>query len=282
MAGHLADKLPSDSRIYVFDVVEEEIEKLAEQFLEKVNKISAAKEVAEKADIIISMVPEGSHVRSVYLDQKAGVCRTNISNKLIIDCSALDTDTSLTVKDQITTLSPITSFYDAPVSGGVVGAIKGTIAFFPGCSPTDPNQPKIRDTLKYMGKDIIPRGGPSLGLAAKLSNNYLNGIIAIAVLKLSPWAWRPVSPLVLARVFATGTAQNKICDKFCPVPGVYEDSPSSKGYREGFKVQLMSKDFGLAVEMAERCRDLNSRVVFRYLGGDEGWMDKVKQEEQEM
>lgn len=49
MAGHLADKLASDSRIYVFDVAEEEMDKLTEQFLEKINKISAVKEVAKKA-----------------------------------------------------------------------------------------------------------------------------------------------------------------------------------------------------------------------------------------
>ncbi|KAF3403082.1 hypothetical protein DPV78_003888 [Talaromyces pinophilus] len=95
----------------------------------------------------------------------------------------------------------------------------------------------------------------------------------------------------MARVYAAGTAQNTICDRFCPVPGVAPEAHSTKGYKDGFKVQLMRKDFGLAVEMAkrvntklvwgeaglatypatsqdDRCRDLDSRVVYRYLGGD--------------
>lgn len=75
------------------------------------------------------MVPEGAHVRSVYLDPENGVCSTDISNKLVIDCSTIDTATSLTVKDYIAQNFPTASFYDSPVSGGVVGAVKGTIAF---------------------------------------------------------------------------------------------------------------------------------------------------------
>jgi 3-hydroxyisobutyrate dehydrogenase-like beta-hydroxyacid dehydrogenase len=76
---------------------------------------------------------------------------------------------------------------------------------------------------------------------------------------------------------------------------VYPEAPSSGGYKQGFKVQLMRKDFGLAVDMAKRvgsrnvlgevgletydgaskdsrCRDLDSRVVYRYLGGNEDWL----------
>jgi 3-hydroxyisobutyrate dehydrogenase-like beta-hydroxyacid dehydrogenase len=99
-------------------------------------------------------------------------------------------------------------------------------------------------------------------------------------------------------VYAAGTAQNTICDKFCPVPHVYPEAPSSDGWKQGFKVQLMRKDFGLAVDMAKRvgshnvlgevgletydrtakdprCRDLDSRVVYRYLGGQEDWQSKL-------
>lgn len=245
------------------------------------------------------MVPEGSHVKSVYLDPQNGICQTDISGKLLIDCSTIDTATSHLVKDHIAEHFPTASFYDAPVSGGVVGAIKGTIAFFLGASDTDPNLPHITSLLQMMGKQIIPCGGPTFGLAAKLSNNYLSGIIAIASSEAMDMGMRSgLDPRVLAKVYAAGTAQNTICDRFCPVPGVYPEAPSSGGYKEGFKVQLMRKDFALAVEMAKRvgsknvlgdvgletytgamndprCRDLDSRVVYRYLGGDEDWQAKI-------
>jgi 3-hydroxyisobutyrate dehydrogenase len=244
------------------------------------------------------MVPEGAHVRSVYLDNQSGVCTADISGKVLIDCSTIDTATSLEVKDYITKHFPTASFYDAPVSGGVVGAVKGTIAFFLGCSDEDPNLQRLTELLQLMGSKVIPCGGPSLGLAAKLSNNYLSGIIAIAASEAMDMGMRSgLDPRVLSKVYAAGTAQNTICDRFNPVPGVYAEAPSSKGYKEGFKVQLMRKDFSLAVEMAKRvgsknvlgevgletytaasndphCRDLDSRVVYRYLGGNEDWEAK--------
>jgi 3-hydroxyisobutyrate dehydrogenase-like beta-hydroxyacid dehydrogenase len=244
------------------------------------------------------MVPEGSHVRAVYLNQD-GVCSTDISNKLLIDCSTIDAATSLEVKDHIEKNFPSASFYDSPVSGGVVGAIKGTIAFFLGCAESDPNVGRLTHLASMMGKRIIPCGGPSLGLAAKLSNNYLSGVIAIACTEAFDMGMRSgLDPRTLAKVYAAGTAQNTICDRFCPVPNVYPDAPSTGGYKQGFKVQLMKKDFGLAVEMAKRvgsenvlgeaglaiydgaskdprCRDLDSRVVYRYLGGNEDWMDET-------
>lgn len=108
--------------------------------------------------------------------------------------------------------------------------------------------------------------------------------------------------MVLADIFSTSTAQSTINDKWNPVPGICPEAPSSKGYKGGFKVQLMKKDFGLAVNAARgvgakmvlgekglecyeeatkdpRCFDLDSRVVFRYIGGDEDWA--LKQERRE-
>ncbi|KAF8857442.1 hypothetical protein BDZ45DRAFT_652783 [Acephala macrosclerotiorum] len=298
MAGHLANKLSAQTKIYVYDVVEYIVDDICKEFPEKALKGSNAKDVAERSETIITMVPEGAHAKSVYLDPQNGICQTDISGKLLIDCSTIDTATSHLIKDHIAEHFPTASFYDAPVSGGVVGAIKGTIAFFLGAAGTDPNLPHMTSLLQMMGKQIIPCGGPTFGLAAKLSNNYLSGIIAIACSEAMDMGMRSgLDPRVLAKVYAAGTAQNTICDRFCPVPGVYPEAPSTGGYKEGFKVQLMRKDFNLAVEMAKRvgsknvlgevgletytgamndprCRDLDSRVVYRYLGGDEDWEAK--------
>lgn len=295
MAGHLANKLPEETHVYVFDVVQSLLDQICQQHPSKVTACSSAKEVAERSQIIFTMLPEGKHVKSVYLDGPNSICASDISNKLLVDCSTIDAATSLEVKDHIKEKYPTASFYDAPVSGGVVGAQKGTIAFFFGCQEDDENLPRLMRLLEMMGKQIIPCGGPSLGLAAKLSNNYLSGIIAIATSEAYDMGMRSgLDPRVLYKVFNAGTAQNCISDRFCPVPGVYPEAPSSRGYTNGFKVQLMKKDFGLAMELAkqagsknvlgaagldtyekasldDRCRDLDNRVVFRYLGGNEDW-----------
>jgi len=243
------------------------------------------------------MLPEGAHVKSVYLDPVTGITAalSPSSTKLLIDSSTIDTATSLHVKEELAKTSPGTDFYDAPVSGGVLGAVNVTIAFFLGCSSTDPNLSRLTTLLGTMGSKVIPCGGPSLGLAAKLSNNYLSGIITIACSEAMDMGMRAgIDAEVLASVFAAGTAQNTICDVFNPVPGVCPKAPPSNGYQGGFRVQLMRKDIGLAVDMARRvgarnvlgasglgiyaaasqasdCKDLDSRVVYRYLGGIEDW-----------
>ncbi|RYP26975.1 hypothetical protein DL767_007838 [Monosporascus sp. MG133] len=200
----------------------------------------------------------GAHVKSVYLDPETGILaslsRTStrpFPDKLLIDSSTIDTATNLHVKER---LSPFTtSFYDAPVSGGVIGAINATIAFFLGSSAADANLTRLTTLLQTMGGKVIPCGGPSLGLAAKLSNNYLSGIITIACSEAMDMGMRAgIDADVLASVFAAGTAQNTICDVFNPVPGVCPKAPSSNGYTGGFRVQLMKKDFGLAMDMARR------------------------------
>ena len=255
------------------------------------------------------MLPEGAHVRSVYLNPTTGIIAAVSSSpipQLLIDSSTIDTATNLHIKEQLQSVSPATDFYDAPVSGGVLGAVNATIAFFLGCSSSDPNIPRLTGLLQTMGGKVIACGGPSLGLAAKLSNNYLSGIVTIACAEAMDMGMRAgIDARVLASVFAAGTAQNAICDVFNPVPGVCPQAPSSNGYRGGFRVQLMRKDIGLAVDMARRvgarnalgacglgvyaaaseasdCRDLDSRVVFRYLGGIEDWEQPDRCEEREI
>jgi 3-hydroxyisobutyrate dehydrogenase len=243
------------------------------------------------------MVPEGSHVKSVFLTPETGVLATDLGSKLIIDCSTIDTATSLLVREELLKKYPQVSFYDAPVSGGVLGAVKGTLTFMVGCSSTDPHWALLKDLLSTSGTptSIFPCGGPSLGLTAKLCNNYCSGLIAIATSEAMNIGIRSgMDPRVLNAIFKTSTAQSAIADKFNPVPGLSPDAPPSHGYKAGFKVQLMKKDFGLAVETAQRvganlalgetglkvyeeasvdlrCKDLDSRVVYRFLGGREDW-----------
>jgi 3-hydroxyisobutyrate dehydrogenase len=136
-------------------------------------------------------------------------------------------------------------------------------------------------------------GGPNLGLAAKLSSNYLSGIITIACAEAMDMGMRAgIDARVTASVSATGTAHNTIWDVLQSGPGICPQAPSSNSYRGGFRVRLMRKNIGLAVDMARRmgarntlgasglrmyaatseasdCRDLDSRVMFRYLGATE-------------
>lgn len=241
------------------------------------------------------MLPEGRHVESVYISGQDNLFSTTLDNKLLIDCSTIDPVTSLWLKDKIKRHFPTAGFYDAPVSGGVIGAVKGTISFFVGCDEADLNCERIKSSLRCMGKQVVMCGGPSLGLTAKLCNNYLSGILTIACSETFNIGMRAgLDPRKLYSVLQAGSAQNTICDKFCPVPHVDPESPSSHGYNGGFRIALMLKDFTLASQIADRVgarrimgeqglkmydeanatpdfKDLDVRAMFRYIGGQEDW-----------
>lgn len=263
----------------------------------------AMADASHTQETVLSMVPEGSHVRSVYLTPGTGVLASDVSGKLLIDCSTIDTASSIAVRDEALERYPTAAFYDAPVSGGVLGAQKATLTIMVGCAADDPAFPRLEALLGTMGKSIIPCGGPALGLTAKLCNNYCSGLIAIATSEAMNIGMRAgIDPRVLASVFHNSTAQSAICDKWCPVPGLCPEAPPSNGYKGGFKIQLMRKDFALAVDTAKRvgatlalgeaglqtyteamsdpqCKDLDSRVVYRFLGGKEDWQKDIESEE---
>lgn len=241
------------------------------------------------------MLPEGHHVRAVYLDSQDSISKANLSNKILLDCSTIDTATNLSIRSALQISHPAAHFYDAPVSGGVLGAENGTLGIFLGRADTDPNFLPLHGLLSHVGKTVIPCGGPSLGLVAKVANNYLSGTIAIATSEAMNMGMRAgMDARTLARVIAAGSGQNHIADKFNPVPGISPEAPSSRGYEGGFRVELMRKDISLATRMAEdvgadmilgdatlgayvrasedeRCKGLDSRVIYRLIRGDEHW-----------
>lgn len=146
---------------------------------------------------------EGRHVHAVYLDEKIGVATVDLSRHTIIDCSTIDTTTNLEVRECLQSRSPGVRLYDAPVTGGVLGAEKSTLAFFLGCSESDPAFDGVTQLLSIIGRKVISCGGPSLGLVTKLTNNYLSGLIVIASSEAMNMGIRSgMDPIVLAQALA--------------------------------------------------------------------------------
>ncbi|KAK3070424.1 hypothetical protein LTR53_010491 [Teratosphaeriaceae sp. CCFEE 6253] len=302
MAGNLIKKTSEDTQLYVYDVVQESIDKLVRDGNGRVHACKSAKEVTDKSDLILSMVPEGSHVRAVYLTPDTGCLASDLGSKILIDCSTIDPGTSLNIRDACAGQHPQARFYDAPVSGGVMGAEKATLTFMLGCAEDDTNISLLRSLLGLIGGNLFPCGGASLGLTAKLCNNYCSSLITLATSEaMNIGMASGMDPRVLANIFHTSTAQSAICDDWSPVPGLNPEAPSSKGYEGGFRVELMTKDVGLAVQAAEqvgvklrlgetglgiyreacgdeRCKGRDSRVVYRLMGGKEDWKEGFPEE----
>ncbi|KAJ7084362.1 NAD binding domain of 6-phosphogluconate dehydrogenase-domain-containing protein [Mycena belliarum] len=281
----------SSSNLVIFDVESSLLQRFVREApTGRVEIASSARQVAEEADCIITIVPEGKHVKEVYLSDNTGLLATNTSGKLFIDCSTIDIRTSVEVGEAVASsgAESLARFYDCPVSGGTAGAAKGAITFMIGMAIEDPYLPFLRTILLTMGKSINPMGGKGLGLAAKLSNNYLSGVIALATSEAMNLGMKlGLDPKVLSDCLDKGTAANWVNSSVNPVPGVCPDAVTSKNYEGGFKVQLMEKDMKLAAEAARevgatlvlgesaieaycsaasdpRYRDKDSRVVYKW------------------
>ncbi|KAF7321256.1 3-hydroxyisobutyrate dehydrogenase [Mycena kentingensis (nom. inval.)] len=286
MAHQLLSKNPT-ATMTIYDVDPAVVEKFAAEAPERIRIASSAREVADSSDWTFTIVPEGTHVRQVYLTPETGILAADISNKTFIDCSTIDIETSLEIGKAVAAATGSAYFFDAPVSGGTAGAAKGTISFMVGISEDDPNLVLLQSVLSSMGTTICAMGGLGLGLITKLCNNLLSGCIAIATAEAMSIGMKfGVDPKKLSDAFEQGTGANWVNSRMNPVPGVCPQAATSHGYKGGFKVQLMEKDMKLATaaakqagvklvlgeealsaysETAKKYRDLDSRVVYQWL-----------------
>jgi 3-hydroxyisobutyrate/3-hydroxypropionate dehydrogenase len=156
------------------------------------------------------MVPEGRNVKEVFCNEETGVLTGPVNGKTFVDCSTIDPPTSIEVGKTVAEKSPTARFYDVPVSGGVSGAEHATLSFLAGTSEDDAYfKDSLRPLLEMMGKNIFCVGGPGQGLVAKLCNNYLSGICAIATSEAMNIGMRHgIDPKLLSNIFDKSTGGN--------------------------------------------------------------------------
>jgi 3-hydroxyisobutyrate dehydrogenase len=211
---------------------------------------TSAAEAAAGAEIIITMLPAGEHVREVWLHQGGliEVARTSGPTPLLIDCSTIDVASARTVETAARAAG--LDMLDAPVSGGTVGAAAGTLTFMVGGSEAA----FARGTaiLQAMGKNIFHAGAAGAGQAAKICNNMMLAINMIGVsegfllAKSLGLDWDK-----LHQITTTATAQSWALSSYCPAPGPVPAAPSNRDYAPGFMAALMLKDIKLSQAAAE-------------------------------
>jgi len=211
--------------------------------------LSAGKAV-EGADVVISMLPAGCHVESLYLGDEGrdGLLGMVSSTTLIVDSSTISTASALRVADAARKAG--LSMIDAPVSGGTGGAVAGTLTFMVGGAKADVE--RARPILECMGKNVFHAGEAGAGQAAKICNNMLLGILMIGTSEaLALGKACGLDQGVLSEIMRLSSGGNWALEKYNPVPGVMAHAPASKEYTGGFGTDLMLKDLGLAVEAAQ-------------------------------
>src|SRR5450432_42426 len=195
------------------------------------------------ADVVITMLPAGKHVISVWTD----VVTSMAKGALIIDCSTIDVESAkqahaLAAKQGVASV-------DAPVSGGTGGAKGATLTFM--CGGEDKAFAAAKPVLEKMGKKIVHCGGAGAGQAAKICNNMILGVSMIAVGEAFVLAEKlGLSHQALFDVASTSSGQCWALTSYCPVPGPVPAAPSNRDYKPGFASALMLKDLKLAQEAA--------------------------------
>lgn len=241
MGGNMAANLVKGGfHVTGFDIVPALRDEAAR---EGVGIAADAVEAAGNADVLITMLPAGKHVISVWTE----IIGTTRPDVLLIDSSTIDIDSSRHVHALAQKSGRLS--LDAPVSGGTVGAKAATLTFMVGGSKAAFD--KGEAVLQKMGKRIVHCGEAGAGQAAKICNNMILGISMLGVAEAFVLGEKlGLSHQALFDVASTSSGSCWALNVNCPVAGPVPASPANNGFRPGFMTELMLKDMRLSQEAA--------------------------------
>lgn len=228
--------------VHVFDLDPASVEAASTLGATSAESVS---EVVTGTDAMITMLPAGQHVRSVYQQ----LFELVDDNTLLLDCSTVDIETSHWCHNEARKLG--LRFVDAPVSGGISGAEQATLAFMIGGDADDVEQ--ARTYVEPMAGKIFAAGGPTTGTAAKIANNLMVHINLLANSEGSQLAARlGLDPQVFHDIVSASSGRSWAQQVWYPVPNILETSASDQNFDAVFRADLSYKDLGLALDAAEQ------------------------------
>lgn len=240
--GMAANLVKAGHRLNAFDLSADALARAQENGCAT---FTSVRDAVDGVDAVVSMLPNGSIVDSVFAADVLGHAPTGA---VLLDCSTIDVDTARKV-----TADAVAAGYDmvdAPVSGGIAAANGGTLTFMVG--GTDTAFARAEPILSAMGKAVIHAGGSGAGQAAKICNNMLLGASMIATCETFAMAEKLGLDLqTFYDISSKASGQNWSMTSYCPVPGVGPTSPADNEYQGGFATALMLKDLKLAMEAAQ-------------------------------
>jgi len=239
MAANLAKK---GHDVRAFDLSADALEKATAAGCLAAESAAAA---CDGAEAVVTMLPAGTHVESVYADSVFG---TAPPSAILMDCSTIDVATAKRVGEAARAKG--LTMVDAPVSGGIAAANAGTLTFMVGggAEAFDRAEPFLAD----MGKAVIHAGGSGAGQAAKICNNMLLGAEMIATCEAFALAEKlGLDPQKFYDIASVSSGQSWSMTSYCPVPGVGPETPADRDYQGGFATALMLKDLRLAMDAAK-------------------------------
>ena len=239
--GMAANLVKAGHGVRAFDLSPEALERARASGCET---FSTVREAVAGVDAVVSMLPNGAIVKTVYEQDVIGQAPAGC---LLLDCSTIDVATARAVGEAATAAGY--AMVDAPVSGGIAAANAGTLTFMVGGS--DEAFASAEPILAAMGKAVIHAGGLGAGQAAKICNNMLLGIHMLGTCEAFAMAQKlGLDPQKFYDIASVSSGQCWSMTSYCPVPGVGPASPADNDFQPGFAAALMLKDLKLAMEAA--------------------------------
>lgn len=203
----------------------------------KTQKLS---DIAQHSQIIITMLPSGHELMSIYQDAFSKQLQADV---LLIDCSTVGP----IISQQWHELPYAT--VDAPVSGGVIAAQNNQLTYMLGGQTEDVE--KAEKILKPISQKIIRTGGPGSAQMAKICNNLILANTMIAVSEAFLLAEKAgLDAKTLYDVVHASSGNCWVIEKYLPVPHIIDNVPANRDYIAGFSHQMMLKDLKLATQAA--------------------------------
>ena len=246
MGGPMAENLvKAGHALTVYDLNKEVVEKVVAAGAKSADSAVSA---LSNANIIISMLPNGAIVKSLFTGKNGLINHIN-DDVLVIDSSTIAADDARFVAQACKAKG--ISMIDAPVSGGTAAAQAGTLTFI--CGGEADDYAKAKPILEAMGKNIFHAGSSGAGQVAKICNNMLLAVHMIGTAEaLNMGTRQGLDAGVLSEIMKASSGNNWSLQVYNPYPDVMPNVPSSNDYNGGFMVNLMSKDLGLAQELASK------------------------------
>ncbi len=197
------------------------------------------KELTEKSEIIIIMVPDTPDVERVLMDE-AGVAAGMAKGKIVVDMSTISPAQTKLYAECIRGLGG--DYLDAPVSGGEVGAINATLTIMVGGS--DSAFATVKPLFELMGQNVTHVGGSGDGQTCKAANQVVVAITLAAVSEALVFAAKAgADPAKVRQALMGGFAGSKILE-------VHGQRMLERNFKPGFRVELHQKDLNIVLQNA--------------------------------
>ncbi len=230
--------LKSNYEVIGYDINEGFTNSLVTSGLKKASNLA---DLSKDVDILITMLPNGEIVESVY----DNIINNSKKNTLFTDCSTIDVDKAKNLHKKCNKNGLLS--LDAPVSGGVGGAEAGSLTFMVGGNNNA--YEKMLPLFEVMGSKSVLCGPPGSGQATKACNNMLLATTMIGVGEtLSLGSNLGLDPKKLFEILSTSTGSCWAVNNYFPIEGVGPKSPADNNFQPGFSAKLMLKDLTIALK----------------------------------